>query len=122
MLSVSAPPTASGKPQTTTLTSSRIKPTSIVYWTRFLLAITAGFANNYLHINQNALGDPTIALIAGIALAAVIYGISIVIVRKGFHLGETELKGKRRDLTLGGGTFIMVWVLVSVVLNTLWGH
>jgi len=32
------------------------------------------------------------------------------------------LKGKRRDVTLGGGTYIMVWVLVSVVLNTMWSH
>ena len=100
--------------------TSKIKPTSVVYWTRFLMAIAAGFANSYLHISQTALGD--LALIVGIALALGVYGLSVLIVRHGFHLGETQLKGKRRDVTLGGGTFIMVWVLVSVVLNTVWGH
>ena len=85
-----------------------------------MLAIVAGFANNYLHIGQTTLGD--LALIAGIAVALGFYALSILIVRHVFHLGETELKGKRRDITLGGGTFIVVWVMVSVVLNTLWGH
>ena len=89
-----------------------------MYWTRFLLAIVAGFANSYLHISQTTLGD--LALMVGIVLAVGFYGLSVLIVRKVFHLGETELKGKRRDVTLGGGTFIMVWVLVSVVLNTVW--
>jgi len=84
------------------------------------MAILAGFANSYLHISQTTLGD--LAIIAGIGLALVFYLTSILIVRKGFHLGEAELKGKRRDVTLGGGTFIMVWVLVSVVLNTVWGR
>lgn len=84
------------------------------------MAILAGFTNTYLRISQTNFGD--LALIAGIGLALVFYGISILIVRKAFHLGESELKGKRRDVTLGGGTFIIVWILVSVVLNTVWGH
>jgi hypothetical protein len=84
------------------------------------MAIFAGFANNYLHISEATLGE--LAIIVGIAVALGFYGLSILIVRHGFHLGETELKGKRRDVTLGGGTFIMVWVLVSVVLNTVWTH
>ena len=84
------------------------------------MAIVAGFANNYLHIDQTTLGD--LALIAGIAVALGFYVLSILIVRHGFHFGQTELKGKRRDVTLGGGTFIVVWAMVSVVLNTVWGH
>ena len=84
------------------------------------MAIVAGFANNYLHIDQTNLGD--LALIGGIAVALGFYVLSILIVRHGFHFGETELKGKRRDVTLGGGTFIVVWAMVSVVLNTVWGH
>jgi len=28
------------------------------------------------------------------------------------------LKGKNRQITLGGGTFIFVWIMVTVLLNT----
>lgn len=118
--SVSTSQPVPGKHENSAPGTSKIKPTSVVYWTRFLFAIAAGFANSYLHITQTTLGD--LALIVGIALALGFYGLSVLIVRHGFHLGETELKGKRRDVTLGGGTYIMVWVLVSVVLNTMWGH
>lgn len=120
MLPVSSPQPILGKHENAAPGTSKIKPTSVVYWTRFLMAIAAGFANNYLHISQTTFGD--LALVAGIALALGFYGLSVLIVRHGFHLGEAELKGKRRDVTLGGGTFIMVWVLVSVVLNTMSGH
>lgn len=117
--SVSASQPIPGKHENSTLGTSKIKPTSVVYWTRFLMAIAAGFANSFLHISQTNLGD--LAFTAGIALALGFYGLSVLIVRHGFHLGQAELKGKRRDLTLGGGTFFMVWLLVSVVLNTVWG-
>jgi hypothetical protein len=31
------------------------------------------------------------------------------------------LKGKNRYITLGGGTFIVLWIMVSVLLKTLLG-
>ena len=88
---------------------------------RFALAIAAGFTNNFLHIGQAnpSIGDPNLALIVGIALGLAFYLLSILIVRRVFHYGEKELKGKNRDVTLGGGTFIIIWVMVSVLLNTL---
>ena len=85
-----------------------------------MMAIVAGFANNYLRIGQTTLGD--LALFAGIGLGLGFYLLSILIVRKGFRFGEVELKGKHRDVSLGGGTFIVVWIMVSVVLNTMWYH
>lgn len=94
-----------------------------MYWFRFLLAIGAGFANDYLHIGRIALalGDPTFALLAGIGLGLGFYLLSVLVVRHVFRFGEAELKGKHRDVTLGGGTYIVVWVMVSVLLNTLGG-
>lgn len=111
----------SGKPNAVVVGQHRMKPTSVVYWLRFLVAIVAGFANNYLHIGQTnpAIGDPTLALLIGIGLGLGFYVLSILIVQHVFHYGDAELKGKRRDVTLGGGTFIVVWVMVSVLLNTL---
>ena len=113
----------SGKPSAVVAGQHRMKPTSVVYWLRFLVAIVAGFANNYLHIGQSnpAIGDPTLALLVGIGLGLGFYVLSILIVRQVFRFGEAELKGKHRDVTLGGGTFIVVWVMVSVLLNTLGG-
>jgi len=112
----------SGKPGTN-VAEHRIRPPSLVYWLRFSVAIVAGFVNNYLHIGQSnpAIGDPNLALIAGIVLGLGFYALSILIVRYVLRYGDTELKGRHRDVTLGGGTFIVVWVMVSVLLNTLRG-
>jgi uncharacterized membrane protein (DUF485 family) len=86
---------------------------------RVLLAIVAGFANHFLGINQSVFGD--LALPAGILLGVLVYLLSIVIVQRVLRYGEVELKGKNRPITLGGGTFIVLWIMVSVLLNTLLG-
>ena len=100
-------------------TGPRIKPTSIVYWFRFLLAIVAGFTNDYLHIasTQPAWGD--LAQYVGIGLGVCFYALSVLIVRYGFRYGEAELKGKHKYITLGGGVFIVVWVMILVLVNSL---
>jgi len=105
--------------QAQTQTKSRVKPGSVVYWLRVLLAIAAGFANHFLGITESLFGD--LALPVGISLGFLIYLISIIIVRRVLHYGELELKGKNRYITLGGGTFIVLWIMVSVLLNTLLG-
>ncbi len=110
----------SGRPSATLPPiQSKVKPTSVVYWLRFLLAVAAGFTNNYLHIGTGTLGD--LALFAGISLGVVFYVISVVIIRFVLRYDENQLRGKNRYVTLGGGTFIVVWVMVSVILNTLTG-
>jgi hypothetical protein len=82
-----------------------------------VLAVAAGFANYFLGISEASLGDA--ALPAGIGLGLMIYILSAVIVRSVLHYGEAELKGKNKYVTLGGGTFIVLWVMVAVLLNTL---
>jgi hypothetical protein len=74
------------------------------------MAIAAGFANHYLHVTD---------MILGIGLGLIFYMISVAIVQYVLHYGEAELKGKNRHITLGGGTFIVVWIMVAVLLNTL---
>jgi hypothetical protein len=100
-------------------TKGKIKPTSVVYWLRFFLAIGAGVTNNYLHIGTATFGD--FALFVGIGLGVIFYALSLIIVRYALKYDETQLRGKNRYITLGGGTFIVVWVMVSVALNTLTG-
>ncbi len=97
----------------------RVKPTSVVYWLRFVMGIAAGFTNYFLHIGVATLGD--LAIFAGIGLVLLFYGASIFIVRKLLGYGEIELKGKNKYATLGVGTFIVVWIMVSILLNTIGG-
>ena len=97
----------------------RVKPASVVYWLRVFMAVVTGFANQYLGISQASFGD--FALPAAIGLGVVFYLLTVLIVRNLFRYSEADLKGKNRYITLGGGTFIVLWVMVSVLLKTLMG-
>jgi len=79
--------------------------------------VLAGVANELLGINTARYGD--LSLLLGIGLGVVFYVMSVFIVRNVLRFSEVQLKGKNRHITLGGGTFIVVWVTVAVVLNTL---
>jgi len=97
----------------------KLKPSSTVYWLRVGLAIAAGVANDLLGISEATLGP--FAFSAAVGLALLFYLFSVLVVKNLLHYGEAELKGKNRYITLGGGTFIMVWVMVAVLLYTVTG-
>jgi membrane protein YdbS with pleckstrin-like domain len=99
-----------------TQAQGRVKPSSIVYWLRVFLAICAGFANQFLRISEATFGD--LAFYVAVALAIIFYVMSVIIVRYVLRYGEAELKGKNKDITLGGGTFIVLWAMVAVLLYT----
>ena len=88
----------------------------MVYWFRVSLAFAAGFTNQFLHVDQASFGE--FAVFIGIGLGVFFYLISILIVRYWLRYGEAELKGKNRYITLGGGSFIVLWITVSVLLYT----
>jgi hypothetical protein len=94
-----------------------MKPSSVVYWLRLAMAVVAGAANHFLGISEVAYGD--LALPVAIALGAAFYFSSIFIVRNLLRYSDLELKGKNKYVTLGGGTFIVLWIMVAVLLNTL---
>ena len=104
---------------TETLSESKpmLKPTSAVYWMRFFLGIAAGFAEQVLHVNVTTLGD--YASIIGIGVGIIFYALSVFIVRYLFRYDAVALRGKNRDITLGGGTYIFIWIMMTVLLNTL---
>jgi len=83
---------------------------------RFGLAVLAGVSNEALHINAANFGD--LAPIIGVGLGIVFYVVSVLLVRHVLHYGEAELKGPNRYITLGGGTFIFVWIMVTVLTYT----
>ena len=83
---------------------------------RVCLAIVAAFAEQLLHVNVATLGD--YAQIVGIGVAVAFYVFSVLIVRHVLRYDATVLKGKNRDITFGGGSFIMIWIMLTVLLNT----
>jgi len=86
---------------------------------RLVLAILAGLTNTLLNINATNFGD--FAAVLGIGVGVAFYLLSVILVQRVFHYGEAELHGKNRYVTLGGGTFIFVWIMVSVLFYTI-GH
>ena len=94
-----------------------VKPSSVVYWLRVVLAILAGAVTELLHVNVSNFGD--LASIVGIAVGVLFYMASVCLVRYVFRYGEAELRGKNRYITLGGGTFVVVWIMVTVLFYTL---
>ena len=81
------------------------------------MAILAGLTNEILNINSTNFGD--LAAMLGIGVGVAFYVLSIVLVRYVFRYGEAELRGPNRYITLGGGTFIFVWIMMTVLAYTL---
>lgn len=105
-----------------TQTEGKVRPTSIVYWLRFFLAVVAGFANYLIFSGFHVSELPQdYKFIVGVGLGVLIYAISVVMVKYLLRYGEVQLKGKNKYITLGGGTFIVVWIMVAVLLNTILG-
>lgn len=80
--------------------------------------MVAGFTTHYLHIGAATFGE--FAIFVAIGLGLVFYLFSVFIVKNILHYGEAELKGKNRYLTLGGGTYVVLWIMLIVLLNTLY--
>jgi membrane protein YdbS with pleckstrin-like domain len=103
--------------QTLSQPKARIKPTSVVYWMRFFLAILAGLTEVVLHVNVLTFGD--FAQVVGVVVGIIFYLLSVMIVKYLLRYDDAALKGKNRQITLGGGTFIFIWIMVTVLFNTL---
>jgi len=93
-----------------------LKPSSVVYWTRFLIAIATG-VGSVLALNGIVSGE--IATSAYAAIAIVVYALTAVVFRYLLRYGEAELKGKNRYITLGIGTFIFAWMMALVLTFTI---
>lgn len=89
-----------------------ITPSSIVYWLRFVLAIVAGFLSFFLKTSGTE----------GFWIMIIIFLFSYFIVKYGLKYGEKELKGKNKTVMIGIGTYIFIWALVWILLNTLYTY
>jgi hypothetical protein len=87
-------------------------PAKFVYWFRFFLAIIVAFLCFLLKLKG----------FLGILLAILLYLFSCIFVKYGLKLGEKELKGKYKFISIGIGIFIMTWALVWIILYTLFPY
>jgi len=77
----------------------------------------AALAELALRVNVLTFGSD-LAQIVGILVGIVFYMLSVMVVKYLLRYDDAVLKGKNRQITLGGGTFIFVWIMVTVLLNT----
>lgn len=102
--------TQSSAPRPAKPAEGRWSPSSVVYWSRVLL----GFATALL-IYLLQLKGATLVL----SVAVATYLASVLVVKFVFRYTDDQLKGRGRAVTLGGGSFIMIWLTVLVLLYTL---
>ena len=86
-----------------------LSPSSIVYWFRFLLAIVVGALSFFLGMEGTE----------GLWFMIIMYIFSYLVVKHGLKYGEKELKGRNKTVMIGIGTYIFIWALVWILLNTL---
>jgi hypothetical protein len=93
-----------------------LKPSSVIYWSRFLIAVATG-VGSILALRGIVSGD--IATVVYVAIAALVYALTAVFYRNMLHYGEAQLKGKNRYITLGIGTYIFAWLAALTITYTL---
>jgi hypothetical protein len=88
-----------------------IKPTSVIYYSRLtggiIMGIVSTLLSGYDHSGYTQL-----------SLAITAYLFTYYILRFGFKIDPTKLRSKNQILTLGIGTFFLVWILVWVLTYT----
>ena len=95
-----------------------MKPSSVVYWSRFFIAIATG-AGSVFALREAVSGE--LASVVYPAVAIAVYALTVAIYRYMLHYGEAELKTKNRAITLGIGTFIFAWLASLALTYTLLG-
>ena len=95
-----------------------MKPSSVVYWSRFFIAIATGVGSVFA-LREVVTGE--LATVVYPAVAILVYGLTVAIYRYGLRYGQAELKSKNRAITLGIGTFIFAWLASLALTYTLLG-
>lgn len=95
-----------------------MKASSVVYWSRFFIAIATGIGSV---IALKGVVSEDLATAAYATLAVLVYALTAVTYRFLLGYGEAELKGKNRYITLGIGSFIFAWMAAVVLTYTIVG-
>jgi hypothetical protein len=91
------------------LESIKLKPSSLVYWTRIGLAVLTAI----LCLGLQLLG------IRGIILGVLMYVASYYLIRYGMGVEPKAVGGGNKLYTIGIGTYFIVWLFMWALLYTL---
>jgi hypothetical protein len=95
-----------------------LKPSSVVYWSRFFIAIATGIGSVF-GLKEVVAGE--LATVIYTTVAIVVYALTVALYRYGLRYGVAELKTKNRVITLGIGTYIFAWLASVTAVYTLLG-
>ena len=95
-----------------------MKPSSVVYWSRFFIAIATGLGSVFA-LKDVLTGE--LATVVYTTVAILVYALTVAFYRYGLRYGVAELKTKNRAITLGIGTYIFAWLASVTVIYTLLG-
>lgn len=95
-----------------------MKPSSIVYWSRFFIAVATG-VGSVIGLREAVTGE--LATVVYPAFAILVYVLTVEFYRYGLRYGEAQLKTKNRVITLGIGTYIVTWLASLIAAYTLLG-
>jgi hypothetical protein len=93
-----------------------VKPSSVVYWSRFFIALATGVGSVFA-LREVVTGE--LAMVVYPAVAILVYALTVAVYRYGLRYGQAELKSKNRAITLGIGTFIFAWLASLALTYTL---
>ncbi len=93
-----------------------LPPTSVVYWARLGFAVLAGAFYNVVGLGLQGVALGTLA---AIGVGVLFYAVSIFVVKNILGYGEAELKGPRKHVSLGWGTYLIWLIFTIVLLNTI---
>jgi hypothetical protein len=93
-----------------------VKPSSVIYWSRFLIAIATGVGSVYV-LKDVVAGE--LAAVVYPALAILVYALTVVFYRNVMGYGEAQFKTKNRVIILGIGTYIFAWLSALTLAYTL---
>lgn len=88
-----------------------LRPTSVIYYSRLIGGILMG-------IVSTALSGYDSSGYTQLSLAITAYLLTYYLLRFGFKIDQTKLTRKNQILTLGIGTFFLMWILVWVLTYT----
>jgi uncharacterized protein (DUF486 family) len=95
-----------------------LKPSSVVYWSRFFIAIATGIGSVF-GFKEVVTGE--LATVIYTTVAIMVYALTVALYRYGLRYGEAQLKTKNRVITLGIGTYIFAWLASVTAVYTLLG-